>query len=399
MWWFCSLFSVTYSLWYTCFRRFVLAAFVLFAFRCMNIEPRLERLRAELHTREVDAVLISDAMNRRYFSGFTGSAGTLLVTADHALLLSDFRYQEQAPREAPLFEFRLVVGEAKLAEQLADLLPKLSVQRLGFEADNMTVARLEVLKHGLDEAKTVVQWQGLIGLAQLRQVKDADELGLLQRAIQITDEAFDATISLMQPTMRERELAWELEKAMRERGADGISFPIIVAAGPNGAQPHARAGDAPLGMGGPIVIDFGAQYAGYHADCTRTVLLGQPDDQFSLIYNTVLAAQEAAITHIRLGMTSVEADATARDVIKAAGYGEQFGHGLGHGVGLDVHEGPRVSWLGEDTLSSGAVFSIEPGIYVPGWGGVRIEDLALLTDKGPQVLSHAIKDPVVQRNA
>lgn len=365
----------------------------------MNIQARLERLRAELHTRDVDAVLISDATNRRYFSGFTGSAGTLLVTAKDALLLSDFRYGEQAPREAPLFEFRLVVGEAKLAEQLADLLPTLGVQRLGFEADNMTVARLDALKRGLDEAKTTVQWHPFTGLAQLRQVKDADELALLQRAIQITDEAFDATITLMQPTMRERELAWELEKAMRERGADGISFPIIVAAGPNGAQPHARAGDAQLGTGRPIVIDFGAQYAGYHADCTRTVLLGRPDDQFWTIYNTVLAAQESAIKNIRAGMISVEADATARDLIKAAGYGEQFGHGLGHGVGLDVHEGPRVSWLGEDTLPSGAVFSIEPGIYVPGWGGVRIEDLALLTDNGTQVLSHARKDPVIQINA
>jgi len=365
----------------------------------MNIQDRLRKLRAELRTHNVDALLISDATNRRYFSGFTGSAGTLLVTAEHALLLSDFRYQAQAPREAPLFTFHLVTGEVKLAEQLADLLPKLAVQCLGFEADNITVARLEALKHGLDEAKSAVQWQGLTGLAQLRQVKDADELALLQRAIQITDDAFDATIPLMQPTMRERELAWELEKAMRERGADGISFEIIVAAGPNGAQPHARAGDEQLGTGRPIVIDFGAQYAGYHADCTRTVLLGKPDDQFWTIYNTVLAAQASAITHIRAGMTSVQADATARDMIKAAGYGEQFGHGLGHGVGLDVHEGPRVSWLGKDTLPSGAVFSIEPGIYVPGWGGVRIEDLAVLTDNGPQVLSHAIKNPVIQTNA
>jgi Xaa-Pro aminopeptidase len=370
------------------------ATFVLFETR-MNIQERLQRLRAELHKREVDAVLISDATNRRYFSGFTGSSGTLLVTADKAMLLSDFRYAEQAPREAPLFEFRLVVGEAKLAEALADLLPKLGAQRLGFEADNITVARLNALKQGLDDANPVVQWHPFTGLAQLRQVKDADELALLRRAIRITDEAFDATIPLMQPTMRERELAWELEKAMRERGADGISFEIIVAAGPNGAQPHARAGDEQLGAHRPIVIDFGAQYAGYHADCTRTVLLGEPDDQFWTIYNMVLHAQEAAITDIRPGMTSVEADATARDLIKAAGYGEQFGHGLGHGVGLDVHEGPRVSWLGEDTLPSGAVFSIEPGIYLPGWGGVRIEDLVLLTDDGPQVLSHARKDPVI----
>jgi Xaa-Pro aminopeptidase len=223
-------------------------------------------------------------------------------------------------------------------------------------------------------------------------------LALLQRAIAISDDAFAAILPLLHPSMRERDVAWELEKAMRERGADAISFEIIVAAGPNGAQPHARAGDEQLGTGRPIVIDFGAQYAGYHADCTRTIVLGEPDEQFRTIYNTVLRAQEAAIAAIRPGMTSVEADATAREVIKEAGYGDEFGHGLGHGVGLDVHEGPRLSFLGKDTLPAGAVFSIEPGIYLPGWGGVRIEDLALLTEDGPQVLSQAIKEPVI-RNA
>lgn len=365
----------------------------------MNIQDRLQRLRAQLHTHEVDALLVSDATNRRYFSGFTGSAGALLVTAHHALLLSDFRYQTQAPREAPSFEFRLATGDAAFAEQLIDALRAFDVRRLGFEADNITVVRFDALKHALDEATLAVQWQPVADLAQLRQVKDADELRLLQRAIQISDDAFDAVRARMQPTMRERDVAWELEKAMRERGADGISFEIIVAAGPNGVQPHARAGDEQLGTGRPIVIDWGAQYAGYHADCTRTVLLGEGDDQFWTIYNTVLHAQETALRNIHPGMTSVQADATARDLIKAAGYGKQFGHSLGHGVGLDVHEGPRLSWLGDDTLPVGAVFSIEPGIYVPGWGGVRIEDLALLTGDGPQVLSHALKDPVIQRNA
>lgn len=361
----------------------------------MSFEDRLERLRAELRHRELDALLITDPINRRYFSGFTGSAGSLLVTADRAVLLSDFRYQEQAPREAPLYDFRLVQGDTKLAEQLPDLVSDLHVSRLGFESDHMSVARFNTLRQGAKDGGVEVTWSEVQGLAQLRQVKDAGELALLQRAIRITDEAFAVVQALMQPTMHERDLAWELEKAMRERGADGISFDIIVAAGPNGAQPHARAGDQQLGVGRPIVIDYGAQVAGYHADMTRTVILGQPDDQFWTIYNTVLEAQEAAIKQIRPGMNSVEADAIARDLIKAAGYGDYFGHSLGHGVGLDVHEGPRLSFLGSDTLPVGAVFSIEPGIYLPDWGGVRIEDLALLTDDGPKVLSQATKDPVI----
>jgi Xaa-Pro aminopeptidase len=182
---------------------------------------------------------------------------------------------------------------------------------------------------------------------------------------------------------------------MREAGADALAFPIIVAAGPNGARPHARAGDGLLGTGRPIVMDFGARLGGYHADMTRTVILGPPDEQFETIYARVLEAQQSASRRIRAGMTGNDADALARDLIVAAGYGDNFGHGLGHGVGLVIHEGPSLRKANEDRLPEGAVFSIEPGIYLPGWGGVRIEDLVTLTGTGARTLTQSSKDPVV----
>ncbi|WP_029215511.1 aminopeptidase P family protein [Kallotenue papyrolyticum] len=358
---------------------------------------RLARLRERLAADKLDGMLISAAPNRRYLSGFSGSAGTLLVTAERALLLSDFRYQTQAAQEAPDWEFRLLTTTAPLPKQLPALLRELGLHRLGFEAAHVSVAEFEAWRTALDEAQLEVTWQPTQGLVEtLRQVKDEAEIATLRRAIAITDAAFAAVRPRLRPEMREREVAWELEKALRERGAEGIAFEIIVAAGPNGAQPHARPGDEPLGVGRPIVIDFGARVAGYHADMTRTVILGEADERFWTIYNTVLAAQRAAAEGIRPGMTGREADALARDVISAAGYGACFGHSLGHGVGLEIHEGPRLSQASDDQLPVGAVFSIEPGIYLPDWGGVRIEDLTLLTEQGPLTLTQSDKQPLIE---
>lgn len=361
------------------------------------INDRLQRLRQRLLHARVDALLVTSAPNRRYLSGFTGSAGALLITADRALLLSDFRYQTQAMREAPAFEFRLVSNGA-LAEHLPEIVRALTIQRLGFEANDLTVAQYTQLQESFGAADVTVEWMPSSGIVeQLRQVKDANELANLRRAITITDEAFASVRPMLRPDMRERDAAWELEKAMRERGADGAAFEIIVASGDNASRPHHRAGDDLLGRGRPIVMDFGARLDGYHADMTRTVILGEADEQFWTIYNTVLAAQQAAEAGIRAGMTGVTADAIARDTIRAAGYGDDvFGHSLGHGVGLVIHEGPRLSQTSADVLPVGAVFSVEPGIYLPGWGGVRIEDLGALTDQGVDVLTQASKDPVIE---
>jgi Xaa-Pro aminopeptidase len=195
--------------------------------------------------------------------------------------------------------------------------------------------------------------------------------------------------------MTERQAAWELEKAMREAGADGLAFSIIVAAGPNGSRPHARAGNDQLGTGRPIVMDFGALVAGYHGDMTRTVILGTPDEQFERVYQQVLDAQQYASQNVQAGMSGKAADALARDRIAAAGYGDNFGHGLGHGVGLEIHESPSLRAASLEPLPEGAVFSIEPGIYLPGWGGVRIEDLVTLTGTGARTLTQSSKDPVI----
>lgn len=365
------------------------------------MQYRLAHVRQLMHDQQFDALLITNDTNRRYLSGFTGSAGALLITAERALLFSDFRYQVQAAHEAPEFEFRLLSNMVALPATLPGVLRELGLDtpraRLGFESADVSVAQYSVWQQAFKAEQLRVSWLATEGLVeQSRLHKDAAELATLRRAIAITDQAFAAVRPLLRPEMRERDVAWELEKAMRERGADGLAFDIIVASGDNGSRPHARAGDSPLGRGQPIVMDFGARLEGYHADMTRTVILDEADDRFWQIYNTVLAAQQAAETYVRPGLTGQQADSIARDQIAAAGYGDAFGHSLGHGVGLAIHEAPRLSQTSQDVLAAGAVVSIEPGIYLPGWGGVRIEDLVVLTESGLDVLTQSSKDPVVQ---
>ena len=361
------------------------------------MQQRIERVRGTLEEQQLDALLVEGAAGRRYLSGFTGSAGWLLISRERAILFSDSRYTIRARREAPAFEFVQVSDLAPLPAQLAEQVRALGLRRIGFEAEHATVASFGRLERALADAGAAVEWVPTEGLVRkLRQIKDAAEIATLRRAIQITDDAFAAVRPRLRPAMRERDVAWELEKAMRERGADGLAFSIIVAAGPNGAQPHAQAGDEPLGVGRPVVMDFGALLDGYHADMTRTVILGAADDRFRHIYAIVAEAERVAASGVRVGMLGRDADALARDVIAAAGYGDNFGHGLGHGVGLEIHEGPSLRLLNAEPLAAGSVFSIEPGIYLPEWGGVRIEDLVLLTDAGPEVLTRSPKEPVVE---
>ena len=361
------------------------------------MDRRLEKLRALLQREKLDGLLVTNDQNRYYISSFSGSAGALVVTAEHAILLSDFRYQDQVAREAPAWEFRLIkpleMPEDKL---VAAVVSELGLGALGFEAGHVTVARHRVLGDALASAVSTLEFRPTEGLIEeLRTVKDQHELAVLERAIAITDQAFAAIRPLLRPEMRERDVAWELEKAMRIAGADGLAFPVIVAAGANSARPHARAGDDQLGTGRPVVMDFGARLDGYHADMTRTVILGEADTQFTTIYDIVRDAQEHARHHVRAGMSGKEADALARDKIVAAGYGDNFGHGLGHGVGLVIHEQPGLRTSNEEPLPAGGVCSIEPGIYLSDWGGVRIEDLVVLEDGGARTLTGSSKDPLV----
>ena len=352
---------------------------------------RLEAARGALAGHGIDALLISGAHDRRYLSGFTGSAGHLLVTASAAVLATDFRYTEQAAAQAPGFDVHRIKGRA--FTWLAELASDLGVETVGFDPDQLTVAALGAIEEALgppDEGTPrMVAARGLV--AGLRQVKDAEEIGLIERASAITDAAMEAVTSGVGPGMTEAQVAWDLERTMREMGAEALSFDIIVGAGENAALPHHRAGERVLREGDPVVIDMGCIYRGYCSDLTRTIFVGEPDRRFCDVYNTVLRAQLRAERDIRAGMTGEEADALARDVIAEAGHAERFGHSLGHGVGLEVHERP---WMGSgaaDVLADGMVFTVEPGIYIPGWGGVRIEDMAVMEDGAARVLSAAPK--------
>jgi Xaa-Pro aminopeptidase len=249
----------------------------------------------------------------------------------------------------------------------------------------------------LTDAAPDVEWVTTKDIVEnLRQVKDESEIAMMKRAARIADEGFAFLCRTLRPGMTEVEAAWELEAYMRTHGADKIAFDLIVGSGPNGAEPHHHCSARPIQAGEPIVLDLGARVNGYNSDLTRTICLGQPQDaRFMEIYNIVLRAQEAAIHGIREGITGIEADRLARNVIEAAGYGENFGHGLGHGVGLAVHELPRAGKTYEAKLLAGATLTIEPGIYIPGWGGVRIEDLTLIGKNGVELQSHASKEPLV----
>lgn len=340
----------------------------------------------------LDALLIYQPENRRYISGFTGSEAMLLVTPERAVLATDSRYWEQAERQAP--EFSIYQVKTKYVMEMADILQAAGNPKyVGFESAFITVDQLDQL---LDAAPEI-EWIATKGMVEnLRMIKEESEIELMRQAARIADEGFEFLCKKLQPGMTEREAAWELEAYMRTHGADKIAFDLVIGSGPNGAMPHHHSDLRPIQAGEPIVLDLGAQVGGYHSDLTRTICLGRPkDERFLEIYDIVRRAQEAALQGIRAGMTGVEADKIARDVIESAGYGDNFGHGLGHGVGLAVHESPRAGRTSEDTLLAGATLTVEPGIYIPGWGGVRIEDLTLIGENGVQLISCASKEPLV----
>ncbi len=350
----------------------------------------------------IDAILISSAENRRYMSGFTGSAGYLLISQDDATLVTDFRYVEQAGNQAPDYRIHRTMPKQTW---FTDWTAAHGIKRIGFESDQMAFSTYQAFKKQADEAKgsnnpELVPTAGIV--EKLRVYKDADELALLTKAIEIADSAIDEVSERICPGISEEAIAWELEKAMRERGAEMISFDTIVATGPNGALPHHRAGTSVVKPNDAIVIDMGAKYDGYCSDLTRTIYIGADgaatdmaateDETFRKIYDIVLQAQLVAEEQVEAGMTGKQADAIARNIITDAGYGDKFGHSLGHGVGLAVHESPHVGPTAEDeTLEDGMVFTIEPGIYIPGWGGVRIEDIVVLENGRARVISKARK--------
>jgi len=360
----------------------------------MAQRARIASLRETMSRLGLDAFLISQPESRRYLSGFTGedhppldSAGFLLITGTQAILLTDGRTLEQAEKEAPYYEVHRI--EDKLPATLAQMVPAMGLDRLAFEGNHLVFRLYEELKSAVGEGTILVPTYDVVD--RMRAVKEAGELESIRDAVILADAAFAHLQGVVHAGMTERELAWEIEAFLRKGGSEGVAFPPIVASGPNASMPHHVPGDRPLQAGEPIIIDWGARVGGYCSDITRTIVLGEADEQFKRVYSTVLAAQEKAAAKIKAGMTGAKADALARDVIVESGMGEQFVHSLGHGVGLAIHEQPTLKRTSQEVLEDGMVFSVEPGVYVPGWGGVRIEDLVTLRGGRPVVLTRSPK--------
>ncbi len=355
-----------------------------------NIKERIEKLRRSLSGKELDGILISQPENRCYLSGFSGSAGYLLITEKDTLLATDFRYFEQVKEQAPDYTLFEITGT--LSVWYPGLVAGLGKKKIGFESADVTHSLYRQITEALKKADSDLRLVPTDGLVEsLRAVKEPEEIALIIRAVEITDRAFACIEDTIRPGMTEKEVAWELEKFHRENGCESLAFGIIVASGPNSALPHAQPTERKIKSGEPIVIDMGGKVEGYCSDLTRTLCIGEPDDTFKKVYDTVLGAQLAAEALIKNEMTGKEADSFARIVIEEAGYAEAFGHSLGHGIGLAEHEQPRLGPNSEDALLPGMVFSVEPGIYLPGWGGVRIEDLAVLEKDSLKVLTESKK--------
>ena len=354
------------------------------------VQQRLARLRAVMAREELDAFAIAQPENMRYLSGFTGGEGVVIVSAEHAALATDFRYYEQVRQQAPAFALAEVTGPTPPV--VAATLGEMHARRVGFEAHHLTVEEFDQWRQAAPDLAWVPTTNVVEGL---RQEKDANEVRAIEEAVRIADAAMEHLMGWIAPGVTEREVAWEAEVYMRTHGAEALSFTTIVASGARGAMAHAVTTDRPIAAGDPVVIDMGCVYDGYCSDITRSFCVREANDDYLAVWRKVLQAQEAAERAIHGGMPGVEADAVARRIIYSAGYEGKFGHGLGHGVGLAIHEKPRASTLSTDILTPGTIVTVEPGIYDPAWGGVRIEDMVLVTEDGCRVLTTASKQPVI----
>lgn len=347
-------------------------------------EPRLLRLRARLAGLECPAALIQNPESVRYLTGFSGSSAVLAVTGDRALFLTDSRYRTQAREECAGVEFRLIASSAGYADATAELVRELGSQVVGFEADFLTVSGLRELQ----EKAPGITLRPLDNLVlPLRRIKDPEELRRIEAACAIADRAFARLLPQVRAGAVERELAAELEYLMKREGAEREAFETIVASGVRSALPHGRATGKRLEAGDLVTFDFGARLEGYCSDITRTVVVGRATDRQREVYGVVREALAAATAAIRAGADARTVDAVARDLIAARGFGAHFGHGLGHGLGRAVHDHPGFSPRAELTLEAGMVLTVEPGIYIEGWGGVRIEDDVVVTADGCRVLT------------
>lgn len=351
------------------------------------LENRIVCLRQLLRDQGLDALLLWSLPNIRYATGFTGTDGAVLVTPQKVFFLTDSRYKAQAEqqvRASVIHEYKVKIdGVVSLAEQL-------DCRRVGFESEAVSVASFEKLRRQSTEG---LAWVALdSSLTRLRGHKDAQELALLENAARLHNEALEEVLPRIRPGVSERDIAFALEVVLRQSGGEDRAFDFIVASGERGALPHGTASDKVLAPGELVTIDFGTRVGGYYSDETVTIALGDVDRKLRRIYDCVLTAHDRAIAEIRPGVSLKDLDAVAREHIASGGYGDFFGHGLGHGVGLQVHEFPTVSPRSQDRAEEGMVFTVEPGIYVPGLGGVRIEDMVVVTAEGCRRLTHIPKD-------
>jgi len=354
------------------------------------MENRLIQVRQKLKDNNIDAILITKRQNYMYLSGFTGTSAHLLISAEKAYLITDFRYIEQATRQAPLFE--VVKYQGNIEIEIKKLLEELFVKKLGFEADHLTYDKYLCYKEKFENTELVPQKDFV---ESLRIIKSDDEIEKIKKAVEIADRAFEHILNYIKPGIKENEIAAELEYFMKKNGAQGPSFETIVASGTRSAMPHGVASEKVIQYGDIVTLDYGAIYEGYCSDITRTIFVGYAQDKLKEIYEIVLNAQLKALKGAFEGKTGREIDSIAREIITKEGYGNNFGHGLGHGVGLEIHEEPRLSVSGEKVMKNGMVVTVEPGIYIEGLGGVRIEDMIVINNDKPQILTKAPKEMII----
>lgn len=350
---------------------------------------RVEKLRNCMKELEVDGYFVTTLQNVRYLTGFTGTTGVAFVTANEQFFITDFRYREQATEQCKNFE--VIIHQTGVFQELARIIDDLGLQRIAIEADEMNVATYQQLQSILNIE--MLPTSGVI--EKIREVKDASEIKIIRQAIEIADRAFEHILTFIKPGVTEIQVANELDFYMRSLGASGVSFDTIVASGVRSSMPHGVASQKVIESGDLITLDFGCYYEGYVSDMTRTIAIGTIDPKLKEIYEIVLRANVIVNENTKAGMTGQQMDALARDYITQKGYGDDFGHSTGHGIGLDIHEGPSISYRNEEPLVVNNIVTNEPGIYLAGLGGVRIEDDLLIKEDGVEILNHSPKELII----
>lgn len=358
-------------------------------------KKRLQRARSLARREGCDALWVNDIANVKYLSGFSGSAGYVLLGARRGYFVTDSRYELQAAEQVR--ELEIVILRGRLSPLLKELARGISARRIGFSGEHVSFAEVQAMRKALRGVANLAPLQG--SLSALRAVKDAGEIASIERAVRTSEKALSAVAGLMSPGVPENRIAEALACELLQGACDESAFDIIVACGPRSALPHATPSSRRLGKRDLLLVDWGARCGGYHSDETRVFYVGEPRKELKEIHRVVLEARGAALDTIRPNVAAAEVDKAARSVIEAAGYGEYFGHALGHGVGLEVHESPSLSGMSRDTLVPGMVFTVEPGIYLPGVGGVRIEDVIHLEGDTPRVMGRMGRSGALPRVA